>query len=153
MMAERFVLDASLSGLDLLERWIEQGYVAGLNNRLRIRPVAASPGHVGFECTLDADHENFVGLVHGGVAAALTDIAGGAAAMSLLEPGETLLTTDLNLRFLQPSHVAGGTMTAEARTTYNDRRRVVAEVRISSAGIVTAIGTVGISIRRPEKLS
>ena len=153
MMAERFVLDASLSGLDLLERWIEQGYVAGLNNRLRIRPVAASPGYVGFECALDTDHENFVGLVHGGVAAALTDIAGGAAAMSLLEPGETLLTTDLSLRFLQPSRVASGTMTAEAHTTYNDRRRVVAEVRILSAGIVTAIGTVGISIRRPEKLS
>ena len=151
-MADRFILDPDLSGLDLLRRWIEQGYVTGLNNRLRVRPLAASPGHVQFECALDAEHENFTGLVHGGVAAALTDIAGGAVAMTLLEPGETLLTTDLSLRFLQPARVAGGTMMAEARATYNDRRRVVAEVLISSAGIVTAIGTVGISIRRPEKV-
>ena len=150
-MAERFIIDPSLSGFDLVGRWIEQGYVAGLNNRLRVRPIAVSPGHVQFECALDTDHENFIGLVHGGVAAALTDIVGGAAAMSLLDPGETLLTTDLSLRFLQPARVAAGTMTADGRATYHDRRRVVAEVRISSAGIVTAIGTVGISIRRPEK--
>lgn len=150
MTAPQFAFDAKLSGLQLVERWIEQGYVAGLNNRLRARPVAVSPGHVRFECELDSEHENFVGLVHGGVSAALVDIVGGSVAMSLLRPGETLLTVDLQLRYLNPARTSAERLVAEGRAIHHDRRRVVAEVKIMAGGEIAAIGSACMSIRRPE---
>lgn len=146
-----FPLDSTLSGLDLLHRWIELGYVAGLNGTLCSRPVEAEFGRVVFTCRPDGRHMNFVGLVHGGVAAGLVDIVGGAAAMSCLKPGETLLTTDLNVRFLKPAFPDRGDMIAEGRTIYRDDRKMVAEVTVRIGEEIVVAGNVGISIRPPAR--
>lgn len=145
-----FRLDSSLTGLELLQRWISQGLVAGLNGRLQTRPIEATAGRVRFACQIDEGHGNFVGLVHGGVAAALVDIAGGAAAMTLLKAGETLLTADLAMRFLNPAPLSGGDLIAEAVVSYQDGRRIVADVQVATGDVVMAQGSVSISIRRPQ---
>ena len=146
----QFRLDTSLTGLELLERWIEQGLVAGLNGRLRTRPIMASPGHVRFACEIDEGHGNFVGLVHGGVAAALVDIAGGAAALSLLKAGESLLTADLAMRFLNPAPLGRGDLVADGRVSYQDGRRILADVQVTLGDIAMAQGSVNIALRRPQ---
>jgi len=147
---EPFKLDAKASGLDLAERWLRQGLVAGLNGTLGTRPIEVSEGYVLFECALSPSHSNFVGIAHGGVAAALVDIAGGAAAMTLLAPGETLLTSDLAVRYLAPARLDAGPMTAQSRVTHQVGRRVIADVDIRVADKTVATGSVSVSIRSPS---
>lgn len=144
-----FPLDRSQSGLQLLHRWIAMGPVAGLNGTLCSYPLEAEVGRVLFACRPDERHVNFVGLVHGGVGAALIDIVGGAAAMSCLKPGETLLTTDLNVRFLRPVHTGRGELMAEGRVLHRDDRKVVADVCVRLDAEIVVMGTAGVSIRPP----
>lgn len=145
----RFHLDPGADGLELLHRWMTAGdAVGGFLARLGSHPVEAREGFVRVACDIDPGHANLVGLVHGGVTAALVDMAGGAAAMTLLKPGQTLVTADLTLRFLNAA--PGDTVRLEATgtVTWSDARKVVvaAEVR-TDTGLVVAQGTVGVAIR------
>lgn len=143
-----FALDPAQSGLELARRWIETAWPGGFVNRLAARPVEAAEGFMRVECEVDPGHSNFVGLVHGGVTAALVDIVGGGAAMTLLKPGEFLLTTDLSMRFLNAAPIGCGRLIAEGRAVYADPRKVVAEVTISTSdGLTIAHGSAAIAIR------
>ncbi len=143
-----FVLDPSQSGLELARRWIETVWPGGFVNRLAARPVDVAEGHMRVECDIDPGHSNFVGLVHGGVTAALVDIVGGGAAMTLLKPGEFLLSTDLSIRFLNAAPIGCGRLIAEGRAVYADPRKVVAEATVSTPdGLTIALGSAAIAIR------
>ena len=146
-----FDLDPEQDGLTLAQRWMALGYVGGFPERLRSRPIALERGYIRLECTLDSGHANFVGLVHGGVTASLVDMAGGGAAMTLLKPGETLLSTDLTLRFLNAAPIGGSVLFAEGRAVHSDSRKVVVDVTVTTPeGLLVAHGTVGVSVRRPR---
>lgn len=141
-------LDPALTGMELVQRWIASGNGGGFNERLRSRPLRAEPGSVEFECALDAGHGNLIGILHGGVTAALADIAAGAAVMTLLEPGETLLTADLQLRYFKPAELSGNLL-AQADVLHRDDRRVIVEVHIKAGGAVVAHASAAIAIRPP----
>lgn len=148
-----FALDPAQSGLELAQRWIDTVWPGGFVNRLAARPVEVAEGRMRVECDIDPGHSNFVGLVHGGVTAALVDIVGGGAAMTLLKPGEFLLSSDLTMRFLNPAPIGCGKLIAEGRAVYVDARKVVADVVISTPdGLTIVHGTAAIAIRtrRPE---
>lgn len=150
-LASRFRLDPQADGLELARRWAEARFVGGFTERLRAWPVEVGEGRMVVRCDLDDGHANFVGLVHGGVTAALVDIAGGGAAMTLLKPGEYLLSTDLNLRFLNAAPIDAGHLMVESRAAYADPRKVVAEVTVALPdGRVVVHGTAAIAIRRRE---
>jgi uncharacterized protein (TIGR00369 family) len=143
-----FALDPAQSGLELARRWIETVWPGGFVNRLAARPVEAAEGFMRVECDIDPGHSNFVGLVHGGVTAALVDIVGGGAAMTLLKPGEFLLSTDLSMRFLNAAPIGCGRLIAEGRAVYADPRKVVAEVTVATPdGLTIAHGSAAIAIR------
>ena len=145
----RFQLDPTLDGLDLLRRWMAAGDgVGGFLKRLGAHPSEAREGFVRVALDIDPGHANFIGLVHGGVTAALIDMAGGAAVMSILKPGQTLVTTDLTLRFLNAAPSDTARLEATGTVTYSDDRKAVvaAEVR-TDTGVVVAQGTVGVAIR------
>lgn len=150
--ARPFKLDPSLDGLALARRWMELGLAGGFPGHIRARPTAVEAGFIRIEAEIDAvRHANFVGLTHGGMTAALVDIAGGGAAMTLLKSGEFLLSTDLNLRFLNPAPIECGRLIAEGRAAYHDARKVVAEVRVLTPDErLIAHGTAAISIRPPK---
>lgn len=146
-----FQLDRDADGFELARRWVEMPRPGGFLNRLRARPVQIERGFMRVSCDVDVGHSNFVGLVHGGVIAGLTDIAGGGAAMTLLKPGETLLTTDLNTRFLDAAPIGSARLDAVGRVTFQSARRVVVTVEITGdGGVVIAQGSVGVSIRAPR---
>ncbi|MFN3463679.1 MAG: PaaI family thioesterase, partial [Terricaulis sp.] len=88
-----FKLDREADGFELARRWVEMPRPGGFLSLLKARPIEIERGFMRVRCDVDVGHSNFVGLVHGGVIAGLTDIAGGGAAMTWLRPGETLLTT------------------------------------------------------------
>ncbi|WP_296166729.1 PaaI family thioesterase [uncultured Brevundimonas sp.] len=147
-----FHLAPAEDGLALANRWMELGYAGGFPERLRSRPIALDRGYIRLECKLDPGHANFVGLVHGGVTASLVDMAGGGAAMTLLKPGETLLTTDLTLRFIKAAPIDTNALFAEGRAVHHDGRKVVVDVTVNTPeGLLIAHGTVGVSIRRPRE--
>lgn len=146
-----FALDPTQSGLELAQRWIDTIWPGGFVNRLGARPVEAAEGFMRVECDIDPGHSNFVGLVHGGMTAAMVDIVGGGAAMTLLKPGEFLLSTDLTMRFLNAAPIGCGRLIAEGRAVYVDPRKVVAEVTISTPqGLTIVHGTAAIAIRTPR---
>jgi uncharacterized protein (TIGR00369 family) len=134
--------------MELLQRWIACRQPGGFNELLRTQPVLAEPGAVEVECALDECHGNLSGILHGGVTAALADVAAGAAVMTLLEPGETLLTADLQLRYLKPSQLKGNLL-ARAEVTHRDGRRVIVAIRINAGSDVVAHATASIVIRSP----
>ena len=146
-----FELDRDVDGLELSRRWVEMPRPGGFLNRLEVRPIEIECGFMRIVCDVDVGHSNFVGLVHGGVIAGLTDIAGGGAAMTLLKPGETLLTTDLNTRFLDAAPISSKRLEATGRATFSSGRRVVVAVEVTGEnGAVISQGSVGVSIRAPR---
>lgn len=144
-----FDLDPTATGLELLQRWADKARtVGGYPQRLCARPEEFEEGQVRIVCDLDPGHANFMGLVHGGVSASLIDVAGGSAVMTILKPGQTLLTTDLAMRFLNAAPVDCARLETVGRIVYRDARKAVVEATVSTPdGLVIAQGTVGVSIR------
>jgi len=75
------------------------------NRLLGLKGEHAEPGRV---VMLLPVREDFIGdprrpALHGGVISSLIDTAGGAAAWSALEHGETVSTVDLRVDFLEPA--------------------------------------------------
>ena len=147
--AVRFALDPTVDGLELVRRWMAAGDgVGGFLQRLGSHPVEAREGFVRVALDVDPGHANFIGLVHGGVTAALVDMAGGAAVMSILRPGQTLVTTDLTMRFLNAAPSDTARLEASGTVTWrDDRKAVVAAEVVTGTGVVVAQGTVAVAIR------
>ncbi|QTN18316.1 PaaI family thioesterase [Brevundimonas sp. AJA228-03] len=145
----RFKLDPTVDGLELVRRWIAAGDgVGGFLKRLGSHPVEAREGFVRLALNIDPGHANFIGLIHGGVTAALIDMAGGAATMSILKQGQTLVTSDLTMRFLNAAPGTTARLEATGTVTWRDDRKAVVTAEVTTdAGVVVAQGTVGVAIR------
>lgn len=99
------------------------------NRMLGIRGESAEPGRVVMVLPV---REDFVGdprrpALHGGVLSALIDTAGGGAAWSVLEKGETVSTVDLRVDYLEPADLSAP-LRAEAELLRKGNR--VCHVRI-----------------------
>ena len=146
--APTFKLDPQFSGIELARQWMQVQWPGGYPNRLPARPVEVGEGYMKLVCELDAGHSNFVGLVHGGVTAGLVDFVGGGAAMTILKAGEYLLTTDLQMRFLNGAPIDCGQLIAEGHVSYADDRKVITDVKIMTPDdVVVVLGTVAIARR------
>ncbi|MGE7199309.1 PaaI family thioesterase [Brevundimonas naejangsanensis] len=143
-----FRMDPAASGLELLERWMAAPNSGGFPERLGICPVEAREGYVRIICDIDDGHANFIDLVHGGVTAALIDMAGAATVMTLLAPGQTLLTSDIAMRLLNAAPIECQRLEAVGTVSWRDHRKVIVEVVVTAlSGVVIAQGSVGASIR------
>ena len=74
---------------------------------------------------------NTNGGLQGGLLATLVDTAAGKLAMRLLPPGHSVVTSDLNLRYLRP--VTDGAARAKARVVHDGKRSMVVQVEISTS--------------------
>ncbi len=87
---------------------------AGFTGVVGIERVFAREGRSEVRLAITPDLLNPLGIVHGGVIAALADEAIGLAAYSLLPPGAACVTAELHLHFLLPARqgllVARGTI-------------------------------------------
>ncbi|MCM3260872.1 PaaI family thioesterase [Paenibacillus lautus] len=91
--------------------------------------------------TLDAQphHMNMMGIVHGGVLSSLMDNAMGIAVM-LERPGESTVTSNLNVHFVMPARA--GVLTVTANIVHQTHRSVTTECRITNdKGELVAIST------------
>jgi uncharacterized protein (TIGR00369 family) len=85
---------------------------------------------------------NTNGGLQGGLLATLVDSAAGRLAMRQLAPGESVATSDMNLRYLRP--ILTGSALATARIMHCGKRSMVIQVDITAmpAGDLAAIATV-----------
>ena len=117
---------------------------------LDINPVEAEPGRVTFTLVPSEFHLNPFGLVHGGVIAALMDTAMGCAVHSLLPVGAGYVTSELNVRFLQATGLASGTLLCRGEVIQAFLLSMVVEARVSDdSGREAAIGGCSCLVNAP----
>lgn len=90
---------------------------------------AVERGEVTARATPGAQHENPFGVVQGGFAATVLDIALGLVTITVMEdPSKTLAaTTDLIVRYFTPVLASTGELGIRARIVHQQGRTVVAE--------------------------
>lgn len=59
------------------------------------------PGHVEAEIILSKEHQQQIGLVHGGVTATIADVAAGFAGFTLVGPDEHTVTAEIKISYLR----------------------------------------------------
>ena len=111
------------------------------NRLLGIRGESAGEGRCVLLLPVRAE---FVGdprrpALHGGVISALIDTAGGLAAWSALEEGETVSTVDLTVDYLEPGRL-GGELRAAAELLRKGNRVCHVRIRVTQEDTVVAEG-------------
>ncbi len=85
------------------ESFAAQAFMATIGARLE----AVEPGRVSIALASRADLTQQHGYLHGGVVMSVADVAAGYAAMSLMGPGDGVLTADIKLNLLRPARGEG----------------------------------------------
>ena len=98
-----------MTGLELL-RAIGSGELpaAPMAELMGLEPLAADEGRVAFAAEPGPQHENALGVAHGGLAATLLDSAMGCAVHSTMPEGVGYTTLELKVNFTRPITGATG---------------------------------------------
>lgn len=88
-------------------------------------------GEVDVALVAGAEHLNLMGTVHGGVLATLADTATGLAYRTVLEPGTTFTTIQLQVTYLAAGRA--GWIVARGRVVKRGRRTGYAEANVVDA--------------------
>jgi uncharacterized protein (TIGR00369 family) len=143
----------SLTGLDFFRRMIA-GEVPPppLVKLLGMKLVEADEGRVVFTAEPAEQYYNGMGVVHGGLAAALLDSALGCAINSLMPAGKRFTTLELKINYTRPMTSAVGTIRCEAKVIHAGNRVATAEARVvDRQGKLYAHGTTTcIAVESPE---
>jgi len=126
---------AEHGGLEMLEE-IAAGRLARapMSVLLDLRIESIAPGRAVVIAAPGEEHLNEMGLVHGGLAAALLDQAMAFALISTLAAADRAAGLDFQIRFLRPLRASAGTARAEGRIIQAGRRIVNAEADLTQAG-------------------
>jgi uncharacterized protein (TIGR00369 family) len=71
------------------------------------------PGYVVAEINIAENHEQQIGLIHGGVTATIADVAAGFAGFTLVGPNEHTVTAEIKISYLRKGR--GGILRAVGR--------------------------------------
>jgi uncharacterized protein (TIGR00369 family) len=121
----------SLAGLDFLHA-IGRGELPAppMMRLLGIDPVDVTEGRAVFAVQPGEHHYNPLGVVHGGLAAALCDTAMGCAIHSLLPAGTGYTTLELKVNFIRPMTERTGRVRGEGTAIHVGSRVATAEARV-----------------------
>ncbi|GAA1103144.1 PaaI family thioesterase [Streptomyces javensis] len=122
----------TLSGLDLM-RWVQSERptdVPAIGRLLGTRFDEVDPGRVVVSLDTRPDFANFLGTVHGGIAATLLDAAMGCAVHTTLPAGVGYTTLELKVNYIRAARTDGQTLTAEGTVLHAGRRTATAEGKV-----------------------
>ena len=89
------------------------------------------PGSIRVSGRPTARHYNPLGVVHGGFAGTLMDLALGLVSITMLADMEQgVTTTDLGVKYLRPIFESTGTMYCAATVVHSGKKVIVAEARL-----------------------
>jgi uncharacterized protein (TIGR00369 family) len=125
---------------DDLQRPLDERYLEELRERVRTSPfhrwagmelVSVGDGQAEVALELGEHHFNPQRIVHGGIIAAIADTAIGLALRSMLPPGMTHRTAQLNVHFLAKG--GGDRVTAQGRSLHLGRRMGYGEAEVTDS--------------------
>ena len=137
------------SGIEILHKIMEGKLPPpSMADTMHMKLVRVEKGQAVFQARAGDQHLNPMGGVHGGFAATVLDSATGCAVHTMLDPGDSYGTVDLNVKLLKPVPV-GVMLQAEARVIHCSKRLGVADALLKDAqGCVYAHGTASCLISR-----
>jgi len=134
---------APLSGFDFFNG-IKNGTIEPppMPKLFGIEIVEAAPGHIVLTATPQPEHNNPMGITHGGYAAVLLDTCMGGAIHSALKQGQGVVTLEYKINFMRPMSPKTGLVRGEGRVIHVGRQSGVSEGRLfDSSGKLLAHGT------------
>ena len=134
---------SALSGLEFLQALVDGTLPpAPLVLLLGFRAVEAGVGHVAFEGTPDESVYNVLGVVHGGLVAALCDTVAALAVRTTLPAGVRYTSIDLNVSYTRPVTKDSGALRAVGTVDKPGRRVAFSRAEITDvAGKLVAAAT------------
>lgn len=134
-----------MSDLDLLKR-LEQATEGTFWQFLGCRLIGWDSSRTVVNLRVERRHLNHLGVLHGGVQAALLDSAMGLAC-GKSRPDEPIVTTNMSLHFVSP--MTDGDLIVEARLIHETRTIMTAESRLyASDGKLVSMATGSYRIAR-----
>ncbi len=121
---------ADVTGLEFLQRMIDQDVLAPMAKTLGFRLCEVGDGFARFEGRLTEDHFNPAGVGHGGYAAAILDSALGCSVQTKLPKGTPYGTVELKINYIRPILPDCGLMQATATIVHVGRRMGTSEGRL-----------------------
>jgi uncharacterized protein (TIGR00369 family) len=117
----------------------------GFMHHLGARMIEVHPGRIEIEVNFGEELSQQHGYFHGGVVAALADVASGYAAFSLLEPESSNVTVEFKLNLLAPANgqrlIARGSVLKPGKTLTVCQSNVFSVSAGSEKLCATALGT------------
>ncbi|HVR40556.1 MAG TPA: PaaI family thioesterase [Thermoanaerobaculia bacterium] len=134
-----------LSGLDYMRR-VASGEVEGapMVRLLGMRMTEVDEGRVVIVIDeIRPEHENGLGIAHGGLAATLLDSALSCAVNTVMPAGKIFTTLEMKINYIRAIHRKAGALTCIGTVVHAGGRTATAEGRIVDAnGKLYAHGTV-----------
>ncbi len=100
----------------------------GLMSTLQATLVSVAPGYVEIALTPNPAISQQHGFVHAGAVSAIADTAAGYAALSLMQPGRGVLTTEFKINLVAPA--AGKRIVARGKVVKAGRTLTLAQAEV-----------------------
>lgn len=123
-------IGADLPGLEQLRRMAEEDRRPGMAVTLGMRIAEVEEGRVRLTASPGPSFENTNGVVQGGFAAALLDMACGYAVLSKLPAGRACTTLELKVAYHRPLRLDADTAFAEGVVKHMGARIAYSEARL-----------------------
>ena len=115
---------------ELLEEIEKRYYQATFVRELGMELIRAEPGLAESRLQVVGAHLQQDGFVHAGVVATLADHTGGAAAWTMVEPHQTVLTVEFKINLLRPAR--GPELRCVAKVLRPGRTITAAEAEVTN---------------------
>ena len=134
----------SMTGLEYMRRVASGEVEAGPFTRLLgMRLTEVEEGRAVFTMDMKPEHENTIGIAHGGLAATLLDSAMGCAVNSVMPAGRIFTTLEMKINYVRAIRRNTGTLTCIGTLIHAGGRTATAEGRILDGdGTLYAHGTI-----------
>ena len=142
----------TISGLEYMRR-VAQGDIEGapMVRHMGMRMTEVEEGRVAIVAELRPEHENGLGIAHGGFAATLLDTALSCAVNTVRPAGKIFTTLEMKINFIRAVTRKAGPLTCVGTVVHAGTRTATAEGRIVDAnGKLYAHGTVTCVLFREE---
>jgi uncharacterized protein (TIGR00369 family) len=133
-----------LTGLEFM-RGVATGHIEGapFARLLGMRMTEVDEGRVVITAEVRPEHENGLGIAHGGLAATLLDSALSCAVNTVMPAGKVFTTLEMKVNYVRAIRRGVGTLTCTGTVVHAGSRTATAEGRIVDAeGRLYAHGTV-----------
>jgi len=143
-----------LNGLETLEKFKDGTYSAPtMAVTIPMKIISVERGSIEIKTMASDMHLNPMGGVHGGFAATVLDSATGAAVHTMLDPGESYGTVDLNVKMMRPVPREKD-LRAKGKVIHLSRRLGISEATLKdNEGKIYGQATSTCMILRKEKTS